>query len=51
MQSMKARLKSNRKVIVDVAFIGETPKTKFYKDKEGKVYPEDMLEFKEYYGG
>lgn len=51
MQSMKARLKSNRKAIVDVVFIGETPKVRFYKDKDGKVYSEDVLEFKEYYGG
>ena len=48
---MKARLKSNRKVIVDVVFIGETPKVRFYKDKDGKVYPEEELEFIEYYGG
>lgn len=24
---------------------------KFYKDKDCKVYPEDVLEFIEYYGG
>lgn len=48
---MKAILKANRKVILDVTFIGETTKTKFYKDKDGKVYPEDVLEVKDYYGG
>ena len=48
---MKAILKSNRKVIVDVVFIGRTKTTKFYKDKNGKVYLEDELEFLEYYGG
>lgn len=48
---MKAILKSNKKVIVDVVFIGETTKTKFYKNKDGKVYTEDLLEFIEYYGG
>lgn len=39
------------KKLIDVEFIGETSKTRFYKDKEGNVYPEDVLEFKEYYGG
>ena len=48
---MKAILKSNRKVIVDVVYVGRTKNTKFYKDKEGKVYPEDELDFVEYYGG
>ena len=48
---MKAILRHNRKVIVDVVFIGETSKTKFYKDKDGKVYPEDVLDWVEYYGG
>lgn len=48
---MKAYLKSNKKVIVDVVYVGRTSKVRFYKDKDGKVYIEDMLEFKEYQGG
>lgn len=49
---MKAWLTFGEKKEVDVEYIGETPKVKFYKDKNnGKVYPEDALEFKEYYGG
>lgn len=48
---MKAVLKDTREVI-DVEFIGETSKMKFYKDKnDGKVYPEDVIEIYEYYGG
>lgn len=47
---MKAIVKHNRKV-VDVVFVGETSKARFYKDKDGKVYEEDGLEFIEYYGG
>ena len=48
---MKAYLKYDRKIIVDVVYVGRTQKVKFYKDKDGKVYPDDVLEFKEYYGG
>ena len=48
---MKAILVTNRK-IVDAEYIGETSTTRFYKDKNnGHVYPEDVLEFIEYYGG
>ena len=57
MQSMKARLKSNRKVIVDV----EWDKTAedlldrvldgIYRDKNGNIYHVEELEFIEYYGG
>lgn len=47
---MKAVLKTNRKV-VDVVYVGRTSKVRFYKDKDGNVYPEDVLKFKEYYGG
>lgn len=47
---MKARVISTKKE-VDVEFIEETSKVRFYKDKsDGKVYPEDALKFKEYYG-
>ena len=55
---MKAILKNNRKVIVDVGYIG------FYKDEKGNdhkiywdklkhaaQYYEDELDFVEYYGG
>lgn len=50
---MKAWLKINKeRKEVDVEYIGETKKLKFYKDKsDGKAYSEDVLEFKEYYGG
>lgn len=47
---MKAILKSDRRII-DVTFIGATSKTKFYKDKEGQLYVEEMIEIFEYYGG
>lgn len=48
---MKARVISTKKE-VDVELIGKTTKVRFYKDKSnGKVYPEDALKFKEYYGG
>lgn len=57
MQSMKARLKINRKVIVDI----EWDKTAedlldrvldgIYRDKNGNIYHEEELEFLEYYGG
>lgn len=48
---MKAYRKYDKKM-VDVEHVGQTDKTKFYKDKgDGKVYPEDVLEIKEYYGG
>jgi len=50
---MRATLKSKppRKE-VDVEYIGEISKGRYYKDThDGKVYPEDYLEFKEYYGG
>lgn len=52
MQDMKAYLKSNRKVIVDVVLLEEWYNLEFmYKDKNGNTYHEDELEFKEYYGG
>lgn len=48
---MKAYLKSKNKLL-DVVLIGKTPKQNWYKDTlDGKVYPADELEFKEYYGG
>ena len=48
---MKAWVISTKKE-VDVEFIGETSKVRFYKDKsDGKVYAENALEFKEYDGG
>lgn len=37
--------------VVYVRLAGETRKTGFYKDDHGHVYPEDALEFYEYYGG
>lgn len=50
---MKAILKlRGKREEVDVKPIGQTDKTIFYKDeKNGNVYPKDVLEFKEYYGG
>ena len=49
---MKAILKSNRKVIVDVELWAEFPSGKVYKDKNGNMtYFEDELDFIEYYGG
>lgn len=49
---MKACIKFKKKILVDVEYVGKTPKTRFYQDKETKkVYSEDELEFKEYYGG
>ena len=55
---MKAYLKSNRKVIVEVTFYDALPREKgngyfiLYVDtKTGDVYKEDELEFKEYQGG
>lgn len=47
---MKAKRLYDKKLI-DVEFIGKPRKTRFYKDKDGNVYPEDALEFIEYYGG
>lgn len=49
---MKAILRGENWKEIDVEYIGRTQKVRFYKDKnDGKVYPEDALEFKEYYGG
>ena len=49
---MKAILRGKRWKEIDVEYIGRTQKVRFYKDKsDGKMYPEDALEFKEYYGG
>ena len=46
----KAILIKTREVVF-VRLVGETRKTRFYKDDNGHVYPEDALEFYEYYGG
>ena len=49
---MKAILRGENWKEIDVEYIGRTKEVRFYKDKnDGKVYPEDVLEFKEYYGG
>ena len=49
---MKAILQGKKRKEIDVEYIGRTQNVRFYKDKsDGKVYPEDALELKEYYGG
>ena len=54
---MKAILKSNRKVILDVelyakwVYLKEGKAECKYKDKDRNVYHEDELDFVEYYGG
>lgn len=52
---MKAILKSNRKVIVDVVeaiYVKGEEVTECYYDKHtGEIYHEDELDFVEYYGG
>lgn len=54
---MKAILKSNRKVIVDVELwekwysLTEHTTECMYKDKNGNKYHDYELEFIEYYGG
>ena len=47
---MEAIVKSNRKII-DVQYVGRTKDVLFFQGSDGKVYPEDALEFIEYYGG
>lgn len=48
---MKAILKKDRKVIIDVQYIGETPKMKVYRDRNTKeIYFDFQLELIEYYG-
>lgn len=52
MYTMKAILRGKKWKEIDVEYIGRTQNVRFYKDKsDGKVYPEDALELKEYYGG
>lgn len=50
---MKAILKSNRKVIVDVVPLkGISWKDScLWQDKKGRVYDKRVIEFVEYYGG
>lgn len=49
---MKAYLKSNRKVIVDVELLDSYSDCIVYADKNtGKLYTEEELDFVEYYGG
>ena len=51
---MKAILKSNRKVIVDVIPLNGIPweDSCLYQDKETKrIYRKEQFEFVEYYGG
>ena len=51
---MKAILKSNRKVIVDVIPLDGIPweESGFYQDKEtNRIYAKWQLDFVEYYGG
>ena len=54
---MKAILKSNRKVIVDVKplikwhYLNERKTECSYSDKDGNIYYDYELEFIEYYGG
>lgn len=49
---MKAYYKTKKKrTLLDVTYVGTTGKTRFYQDKDKKVYPEDALDFVEYYGG
>lgn len=54
---MKAYLKTNRKVIVDVVplakwhYLNERKTECSYRDKDGNIYHEDELDFVEYYGG
>jgi hypothetical protein len=51
-KEMKAILRGKKWKEIDVEYIGRTQNVRFYKDKsDGKVYPEDVLELKEYYGG
>lgn len=46
---IKAIIIKTREVVY-VRLVGKRPK-RFYKDEHGHVYPEDALEFYEYYGG
>lgn len=53
---MKAILRNNRKVIVDVVPMVESPNGRHYKDRIERedcycTYYEEELEFIEYYGG
>ena len=50
---MKAILKSDRKVIVDVVAIIVDPLIGIngYRDTDGNIYKEDELDWVEYYGG
>ena len=54
---MKAYLKSDRKVIVDVELwerwysLTDHKTECMYKDKNGNTYHEEELDFVEYYGG
>lgn len=51
---MKAILRNNRKVIVDVepiCYFKDEMEYDAYKDKGGNIYFEDEIELKEYYGG
>ena len=49
---MKAMLKDNRDVVVDVECIGGTTKMLVYRDAEsGDIYYDFQLEFIDYYGG
>lgn len=48
---MKAILKSDRRIVVEVKCIGRTSKVTFYMDKDGKLYIDEQLEFIEYQGG
>lgn len=47
---IKAIIIKTREVLY-VRFLGTIRKTAFYYDEYGYVYPEDALEFYEYYGG
>lgn len=48
---MKAYLKSDRKVVVDVDIFGWDPTTYYVNKDTGELYREDEIELKEYYGG
>ena len=50
MTTIKAILIKTRKAVY-IRLVGKTPKTRYYKDEHGRVFPEDALEFYEYYGG
>lgn len=57
MRTMKAILKNNRKVVMDVELwekwynLTEHTTECMYKDKNGNTYHDYELEFIEYYGG